>query len=187
VDAESLCSLRFRQDIREGRYRRKKETVIDPLAGRYVSRRWKKGVESMKQGDTRPFVQDVLSSLYYIRTFPLEVGRTYSLEVHSGVDTWTLNVRVRARERVRVPAGEFDCLRLEPTLAGEGLFNAKGKLTVWVTNDTHRMPVLLKSKVAVGSFAAELTRWTLGGLLPAGAEPSPGAGARSRSHVVDFV
>ena len=43
-----------------------------------------------------------------------------------------------------------------------GVFQHEGKLKVWLTNDRLRLPVLMKSKVLVGSIAAELTSYKLG-------------------------
>lgn len=182
VDAESLVSLRFFQDIREGLYRRKKETTVDPLAGRFLARRWKKGVESRKEGPTAPFVQDPLSCLYFLRTLSLEVGQIHTLDVRAGSDAGPLRVRVAARETVKVPAGRFECFRLEPTAVGEGLFNAQGRLTVWVTADARRWPVLLKSKVAVGSFSAELREAVPAGSSPGAALSAPREGVLSPSE-----
>ena len=44
----------------------------------------------------------------------------------------------------------------EPVLVGDGLFKAKGKLTIWVTDDARHMPVKMQSKIPVGSIKAEL-------------------------------
>lgn len=176
VDAQSLCSLRFRQDLREGKTTRRVETVYDHPEQRFLYRKWKNGKESSRDGSVPPFVQDVLSALYYIRSRPLEIGREYAVDANSGATTWPLVVRVLRRESVRVPAGRFQCLRLEPVLAGEGIFQAKGRLEVWVTEDFPHVPVLLRSKVMVGSFDAEMKDYRPGvPLSPSGMGPSMAA------------
>jgi len=43
-----------------------------------------------------------------------------------------------------------------------GVFKHKGKLKVWLTDDRLKMPVLMKSKILVGSITAELTDYRLG-------------------------
>jgi hypothetical protein len=166
VDAQSLCSLRFRQDLREGKTTRRVETVFDQPEQRFLHRKWKNGKESSRDGSAPPFVQDVLSALTYIRTRPLEVGGEVAVDANSGGVTWPLVVRVRRRESIRVPAGRFQCLRLEPVLAGEGIFQAKGRREVWVTEDIPHVPVLLRSKVKVGSFDAEMKDYRPGVPLP---------------------
>ena len=88
---------------------------------------------------------------------------TVSMTVISGVlihftdkKNYPLIIKVHARERVKVDAGEFDCLVVEPILRGPGIFTQKGRLMVWLTDDERRMPVLMKSKVAIGHVAAVL-------------------------------
>jgi hypothetical protein len=162
IDVQSLCSLQFRQDIREGGYTRRVESTYDHPARRFVYKKWRKGTETVKEGTIPPFVHDVLSSLYYIRTQPLEVGTDFTMDANSGATTWPLTVHVHAREKMRVPAGTFDCYHLEPVLAGDGIFKASGQLEVWVTVDAPHIPILLRSKVMVGAFDAEMTEFRPG-------------------------
>jgi hypothetical protein len=168
IDAQSLCSLQFMQDMREGGYRRQVETTFDHPARRFVYKKWRKGKESVQEGTIPPFIQDVLSSLYYIRSRPLEVGKEYSLDANSGAKTWSLSIRVAGKERIHVPAGRFDCLHLEPILMGEGIFQAEGRLEVWVTEAPPHIPVLLRSRVAVGAFDAEMQDYRPGVPAPPG-------------------
>jgi hypothetical protein len=63
---------------------------------------------------------------------------------------------------VKVPAGEFYCVVVEPILQTPGIFEQKGSLTVWLTDDEKKMPVLMKSKVVVGSIVTELVSYQLG-------------------------
>jgi hypothetical protein len=106
-----------------------------------------------------PFVHDVLSSLYFIRTQPLEVGKDFSLDANSGATTWPLSVHVLSRRNDPGPRGSVLCFRLEPILAGDGIFQASGELEVWVTEAPPHIPVLLRSKVLVGAFDAEMTEF----------------------------
>lgn len=185
MDVQSLSSLRFRQNMREGGYMREVETDYDHPARRYTYRKRRKGKESVVEGAMPPFVQDVLSSLYYVRTRPLVVGQTYTLDANSGAVNWPLRVHVKRRERIRVPAGEFMCFRLDPILAGEGIFQAKGKLLVWITDDERRIPVLLRSKVAVGAFDAEMREYIAGGPAGAAAAAVPARPVKTRRPAVD--
>jgi hypothetical protein len=43
-----------------------------------------------------------------------------------------------------------------------GLFQNKGRLLVWLTNDSRRIPVLMKSKILVGSINAVLKEYNQG-------------------------
>ena len=98
------------------------------------------------------------------------------------------------REQVETPAGTFKCVAIEPILKAGGIFKNKGRLVIWLTDDERRMPVLMKSKVAIGSISVVLQEFQAGCLMgryPRGrplasraSAPSDGrATARSRRRV----
>jgi hypothetical protein len=154
MDVYGLYSLHFEKHLREGKYRADKYIDFD-----------QKNHLAFADGDTIPikeYVQDALSSLYYVRTLSLEVGNSVFMEHHSDRKNYSLEVKVLRREKVKVPAGEFDCLVVEPMLQASGIFKHAGRLTVWLTNDKFKIPVLMKSKVAVGSIASKLEKYTMG-------------------------
>jgi hypothetical protein len=156
MDVQSLCSHKYHQVMNEGRYHREVESRFDhPNRTFAYWKRTRKG-EGTKQGAIPPFVHDVLTSLYYIRTKPLVVGQDLVMDVNSGAETWPLIVKVKKIEKIKVPAGRFECYRVEPLISGEGLFMQTGNLEVWITTDGSRLPVLMRSKVMVGAFTAEL-------------------------------
>ncbi len=163
MDVQSLCSLMASQQIREGLYKRTTITAYNHPRGRFTYVKRRKGKETITEGGIPAFVQDVLSSLYYIRTRNLEVGKKYSFDANSGGKTWPLTVNVQEIEKVRVAAGKFNCFHLEPILAGEGIFQQEGRLEVWVTADERKMPVLLRSRVMIGAFDAELVEFSTTG------------------------
>jgi hypothetical protein len=152
IDTEKLHSRRFEKHLREGRYRKDLRVIFEPDSG------WADyGGERV---EVPAGVQDVLSALYYVRTLDLEVGKAVAFPAHDNKKTYPLLVLVHRRERVEVEAGTFDCLVVEPVLRTPGVFEQKGRLTVWVTDDRSKMPVLMKSKIIVGSISAELKEYT---------------------------
>jgi len=67
-------------------------------------------------------------------------------------------VLVHGREKVEVPAGSFSCLIIEPVLKGEGLFQQKGRLRIWVTDDERKLPVLMKTEILIGTIDVKLKK-----------------------------
>ena len=57
-------------------------------------------------------------------------------------------------------AGEFDTVVIKPLMKSEGIFNKKGDVYIWLTDDKKRVPVKLESKVAIGSITATLAGGT---------------------------
>ncbi len=151
MDTTELYSLRYEKHLREGRFKR--DEYVDFDQRNHVARYHNKEVP------IPPRAQDVLSAMYYVRTLPLEVGQSVTVANHTDGKNYPLVIKVLRKETVTVEAGTFDCIVVEPILRGPGLFTQKGRLTVWMTDDKHRMPVLMKSKIVIGSVAAVLKEY----------------------------
>ena len=150
MDVEDLVSRRFTKNTLEGKHRDNFTIDFDYATGRA---RYSSGADF----EFPACSQDILSAFYYVRTVDLEVGRSVAVPCHADKKNYPLEVKVHKREKVKTPAGEFNCLVIEPVLKSSGLFRQKGKLTIWLTDDEYKIPVLMKSKIIVGSVAAILT------------------------------
>jgi hypothetical protein len=105
-----------------------------------------------------PETHNIMSAFYFIRTLDLVPGQTKTFNAVSGKKKYKLKVIAHRYETIKVAAGSFRCLVVEPVLADDGIFKAKGKMTIWLTNDAQRIPVLVKSKIALGSIRVELLK-----------------------------
>jgi len=61
-----------------------------------------------------------------------------------------------AKEKVVVPAGTFDTIKVKTLIKFEGLFVNKGEVFIWFTDDEVKMPVKIESKIKVGTITALL-------------------------------
>ena len=155
IDMYRQKSLRIAKHLREGKFKKDLEMDFDP----------EKPLAYYPDGDTLetyPHTQDILSSLYHLRTQDLQVGRTVSIPHHDNKKNYPLEVKVLRKERVSVPAGRFTCYVIEPLLKDVGIFKAKGKILIWITDDEKRMPVLVKASVLIGSVNARLEYYETG-------------------------
>ncbi len=145
LDVEKLYTWRYEKNLKEGNYRAREVVVFDQRehTATYPDGR----VVTIPEG-----VQDVLTSLYYIRTMDLEVGKSVFIENHADGKNYPLEVKVLGVEIIKVPAGKYECFILEPILKASGIFQHKGRLTVWMSTDPSHIPVMMKSKVAIGSI-----------------------------------
>jgi hypothetical protein len=166
VDHEGFFTWQYRKRQREGGYSADYEIQYDPAAGQ----------ANYADGHAFPTPEralDALSAFYFARTQPLADSAEFYIPHHSDRRSFYLRVGVVGREVIRVPAGEFECWILEPLVRDAGPFKHQGRVTVWVTADERRLPVLLKSSVGVGSIAVSLERMTMG----AGAATNPEQGS----------
>ena len=97
-----------------------------------------------------------------MRSVPLEVGKTYEFNRYYHVDRNPVVIQVERKEHIKVPAGEFDAIVVQPVIKTSGIFSENGEAQVWFSDDAHRYPVLLRSKFAKFSLKLELQTVTQG-------------------------
>ncbi|MCA9783010.1 MAG: DUF3108 domain-containing protein [Calditrichaeota bacterium] len=157
MDVRDLTSRGLSKNLREGRYKKDRRFEIDPEAGQI--RKIKAG-EPVRVETLAHHVQDVLSAFYWLRTRPLEVGKVEYVSTVDELKNYSLAIKVLAREKVKVKAGEFDCFKVQPVLVGDGLFKSEGEVFIWLTADERRIPVQMKSKIFIGSISAQMESYT---------------------------
>jgi hypothetical protein len=159
LDKEALVTVRYEKYIKEGKYEIQETSLLDQINHRWKTRSYRvdKNAFEEKEGELPLNVLDAFGSLYYVRTLPLVIGQSYTMDVHSGDKVYPLVMTVLKQEKIKVPAGKFECILVEPQLRGPGLFVAKGKkLQVWLTADARHLPVRMRSEVFIGHVSAEL-------------------------------
>ena len=151
MDKDGLYTWGFEKHLREGNYRSDRYVDYDQVHGWAVTNK----KDSLR---IPPCVQDILTTFYYIRTRKLEVGKSYFVDNHADNKLYPLEVKVHKKERIKVKAGTFDCIVVEPILRASGIFKSKGRLLVWLTDDERKIPVQMKSKILIGYITAELKK-----------------------------
>ena len=155
MDMTGLFSRRFEKHLREGSYRQDRLVQFD-----YTK---KVAICSSKGKTEIPCnIQDILSSLYYLRTKNLKVGEAYNIDNYADGKVYPLQINVYRKEIINVAAGKFECFVVEPIIRTTGIFKHEGKLLVWLSADKYKIPVLMKSKVLIGSISARLKSFRLG-------------------------
>jgi hypothetical protein len=105
-------------------------------------------------------LQDVLSAIYFIRTQPLAVGKTFEVFVGDGGKVYKIPVKVVEKKRMKTILGRVNVLRVNPELFGpERLIdNEKGEFSIWITDDSQHIPVGGRVKTDYGTFDIKLKR-----------------------------
>lgn len=178
LETQPMQALRFEKNLREGRYRHNSQTVFDHEKGiatfRYLDfSKVPKNITQLEEAErygkyvTQEFpltigALDELSVLYYVRTLPLQASTTVTARVFASRKNWELEVKVLGRETLETALGRRETLKVEPLLKFEGIFQRKGRMIVWLTDDAERIPVQMKSEIVIGSFVTTLVRREVG-------------------------
>lgn len=150
IDTATMASLRFTQDFEQTGSDRQRHYEIYPERAVY------------KEGDKpeQPSVPDPLddaSFIYFIRTVPLEIGRTYTFERYFRPDRNPVRIKVLRREEKKVPAGKYQTIVVQPMIKSKGIFSENSKAEIWLSEDANRIMVALKADLPVGSLNLALT------------------------------
>ncbi len=106
-------------------------------------------------------VQDILSCFYYLRSVDnLKVGSVLKMSVWIDDELFPFQLKVVGTENVSTKFGKINCLKIIPSVISGRVFKDKEGVTMWVTNDQNRLPVLIKAELAVGSLKASIDNFT---------------------------
>jgi phage tail protein X len=169
-DAVDFLTWKFENDVLEGKHSAQNLELYDQLKHKVLR---SKGNEALGPMDTAPFTQDIISCFYYFRLLPLEVGKNYSIPVQADGSNYNLIVEVIKKERVTLPSGTFDCLLVKPHVRYATVFRNTDDIDIWLTDDQRHLPVLVKSRIFIGSVEATLIKASLPGMPVVGKKSGP--------------
>jgi hypothetical protein len=161
IDVQTLASLRYRQQISEGRYRRTTTYEIYPERAQY-----RRDDDSLAASVAQPL--DDGSFLYAIRAAGVAVGETRRDDRYFRPDRNPVVLAGIRHETVKVDAGTFATIVVRPTIKTNGIFSENGEAQVWFSDDARRYPVLVKTKFAKFSLTLTLQSVKPGDATPAG-------------------
>jgi len=120
-----------------------------------------------KDGDpTREFAisgttHNEFSSFFGSRVMPLEVGKPF--KVPTFADDKRNEVVVETMRKTHLEdtvIGPVDTVEVMPILTFTGLYDKRGDTVIWYTNDECRVPVLINSKIVIGSLTSTLVYYS---------------------------
>src|SRR6476646_10378785 len=120
--------------------------IIIPDSARYRE----EGVPGDWMAPAQPL--DELAFLYFLRTAPLQVGKTYNLQRYFKTGYNPIQVRVTGRESCAMPNGSStSCLAVEVSSRGQ-------TMRVWFTDDKQRLPAQAEIPLPFGSVTLLLVQ-----------------------------
>lgn len=153
VDARSLLPFHMIFQRREGKRHDDFAITFDREKGR---------VKVIKNGKTTirnipPDIHDALSCLYHLRRQPsLETGSSIMMQIHHNKKNYDVEAKVEAVESLQGPWGTVPTIRVLVIMPFQGIFLNEGNIRVWLTNDRHHTPLMMKAKITLGSIKAIL-------------------------------
>ncbi|RMZ49692.1 DUF3108 domain-containing protein [Candidatus Marinimicrobia bacterium PRS2] len=102
-------------------------------------------------------VYDPIAFIYFLRSQELSLEDSFhflSVGEKKVREVW---VKITGIEKIKVPAGNFDCLKVESfSPDGKPLLKNNGELRVWLSNDDNKLPVKIEMKTNIGTMVMKL-------------------------------
>lgn len=166
VDKNTLLPNYSERNVDEGKYHIFEKISFNQSSKKMtVWRAEKRGMaETKTEHDVKSSVHDVLSSLYYLRTIDFgsqQAGYTVPFSVFMDKEEFPLKMKYQGKDaRKKVHGmGRYKTLKFQPQVIAGNVFNDDAKMTVWVSDDQNRIPVLIESPVSVGSVKMVLKEY----------------------------
>ena len=161
IVSEGVCldgkiqSTRFDLNQHENRYKSNKKTEF----------LWKENRVKYTHNNNTTFYDvpaghlNVMDAFTHIRMLDLKPGAVIHVPVFDQKKTYHVVVNVSKKKAVlKMPSGEkVECLIIEPKLKTAGVFSSKGKIKIWMTNDSRHIPLKMTAKIKIGRIMARLT------------------------------
>ena len=154
LDVDGVFPWLFKRDINEGGYKKKQTYKFAQKTNKVHNGKGK--TFKIPQG-----AQDMLSAFYYARSIDYSKAKKNDVfTIWSFVDDelWPLKIRYLGKDEIKVSGDKYKAMKFCPVVQEGRLFENEQDVTVWISDDENKIPLLAQGKVLIGSIKMELTK-----------------------------
>lgn len=151
IDSSTLCPIQFIRSVEEGNASFKQHYIFDQKEQTVFD-----GKDTIS---TCAQIQDMVSCYFFARNLELKnLRKEEILTFPTFVDGEIFNLKIKylGKETIKINAGKFKALKFCPVVQKGRVFEDEESLTVWISDDCNKLPLLIKAKIWVGSIKMEL-------------------------------
>lgn len=157
-DQSTGLPYKFVRDINEGGHTKDLEIEFDQINNKAHIFNKKHNKRSVVE--TKPNVQDMVSTFYFLRNNldvdSMEIGDEVQTDMFFDGENYGFKIKFLGTEVLRTKFGKVKCLKFRPYVMAGRVFKEEESLTLWVSADKNRIPLRIKADLAVGSLRADL-------------------------------
>ncbi|WP_195715193.1 DUF3108 domain-containing protein [Ancylomarina sp. 16SWW S1-10-2] len=156
VDTTSLKPYYFDRNTNEGDYIARHQYWFDYEKHEIYSKIQKRQKPVKRDTlENKHISSDIVSIAYYTRNLDFsKYKKNEKIPLRMLIDNEVHNLYIRYKgiEDVKLKSGEvYECLKFSPMLVKGHLFQGGEDMTIWVSNDMNRVPIMVEAKVLIGS------------------------------------
>ena len=162
ISNDRFCPSTSVLDAQEGKRHRLTRLTFENSRRKleYDERDLIKNTTSKRVLDIPPCTHDVAGALSALRLMNIEPGQSATLPITDGKKIAWARVDAMSREDVTIDDKTHHTIRYEAFLFDNVLYKRKGRLFIWLTDDTDRIPVQLRFQLGfpIGTISLELQK-----------------------------
>jgi hypothetical protein len=157
-DKKTTIPYKFIRNIDEGGYTKDVEIDFDQVNHKAYNFDKKNKVKTVF--DTKPNIQDMVSTFYYLRNRidvkNIKVGDEVKVDMFFDEEIYGFKLKYLGEETIETDFGRINTLKFRPSVMAGRVFKEEESLTLWVSNDKNKMPLRIKADLRIGSLRADL-------------------------------
>ena len=158
LDTASRTPQRALRDIAENKYRLREYTNYD-----YAN----KQITVEREGKAEPpicykvpsDVQDIVSGFFYLRNIDFSkkrIGDTISINAFLEDKIYPFKIRFAGREKMGTKFGDINCIKLNPIMEKNGIFEDGNSIRFWISDDLNKIPIRIEAQMWIGKVAMDI-------------------------------
>ena len=161
IDKNTLLPIEFERNIEEGGYRFYNKIEFDQENGTALSYSGKTK-ESVKAREFKldNCMHDMLSTVYFLRNMSFNVlkeKQKFPIEMFIDDKVYPIDISYLGEDSKKIKGiGDVDAIKISPEVVAGVVFSTDAKMSIWVSNDENKVPLVIESPISVGSIQAIL-------------------------------
>ena len=153
IDTATMLPMKFIRDVHE-----RNNSMYNRVLFNHST---KKAVSTNGLFNIPACVQDVLSSIYYARNInynQYNVGDKIPFSLFLDDQVFNIFIRYLGKEKLTTRTGTYNTIKFKPLLIDGTIFKGGENMTVYVSDDENKVPLLIETPILVGSIKVYLTK-----------------------------
>lgn len=164
IDTSTIRPQRFFRNIEENHYRKRETVDFDHVRDMASVESYKKDKNDVKRNSFKvpDNVQDIVSGVYFLRTINFDqrrLGEVIRVQGFFDNEVFSMDVIYKGRETVETKAGIIRAIRLVPKMPSNKLFRGENAISVYLSDDRNKIPVLIQAEMFVGSVKVNMYKY----------------------------
>ncbi|MBK9040010.1 MAG: DUF3108 domain-containing protein [Bdellovibrionales bacterium] len=161
LDYEELTPYNLAVHLKESKQIKESRSVYDFV--KLEADFWEKRVTSDQGEENKkiswkiePYSQNVLSAIFYLRTFSLKQGKVIAFKIADSGKNILFRAEVVREESIEFKEKNIQTSVLKIEFEQDGVFQKTGDVFIWLTKDDRKFPVRIESKIKIGTLVGSL-------------------------------